>query len=801
MEDFLNLPRQLAHSNRIVTLEEASDKERASAGRIQEISQSDGVIVGILRGHSPQDIRAAVLEGGEVYVLRVTPSALSDNHKAYKQLRQCYQQLSSVEGLRPDSTRYGESAGRIWLKRKYYEQTLSKQTIDECPFIGSEAELLAELFRVLEPCFTRGLYHGHISPGNIVIGSNQLYLVDFGLAFIERISRGVVLNDFAPEIINSNMILPQTDMFGLGLTLKSILGREIEARQMSALQGMLSSAPTSRPEFHEIASIFETTGTKGKSLPQRDLSKGRMLGSELSQAQVESQPRLDVTETIISTDLKIVDPLKDTPQSERIDWRADESPWEQDRPQTSSSSNADSQSNLGLSSLIVIVAVIAVGWLYRDRIAELIQGEEGQIPFAIYWEQGSPEQIHEVALSALDGNALAMRVVIRSLTGNNPPSFANAELARDIFDPRWRKDLTRQDKLAAIALSLNRIVPEGLDRLPPFPSLGPGLILAVIGNQSIDRPSSQISKIPLSVMYKLPLPFGLPFQLLSKGGETDFSSFAARALVKVIVERGSPDSLLLFLGGEGVSNAETRIAALTMLLDEIPTLAKDLVELSKKHKGIPDPVAWFGDNSLADWSKTPDKVKLSIFLGALPPKYPFTRVQLADLLAFPQTQVREQARVQISGKEGAEGIQSTLSFLAQNKHALSRYQIVSLISLLLLEADKRLPYVSEWFASNPDSISVLEIVALRSDAPALDVFNIEAARYLGRTEWKGKLNMYKKLVLHPEPLVRALVYSKLDLENYQERKLLADMATIEPDAKIRMMIGERLESAEELGGE
>jgi hypothetical protein len=100
--------------------------------------------------------------------------------------------------------------------------------------------------------------------------------------------------------------------------------------------------------------------------------------------------------------------------------------------------------------------------------------------------------------------------------------------------------------------------------------------------------------------------------------------------------------------------------------------------------------------------------------------------------------------------------------------------VIALISALQLAPEARTPYITAWFELNPPADTVLLLLLARASADGNDLFNLEATRYLKRSEFKANLDTLKLLAVHPEPLARVLAYNNLDPSDQAQRSLLLE---------------------------
>ena len=198
-------------------------------------------------------------------------------------------------------------------------------------------------------------------------------------------------------------------------------------------------------------------------------------------------------------------------------------------------------------------------------------------------------------------------------------------------------------------------------------------------------------------------------------------------------------------------------------------------------------IRWFEEDESVGWMASAASQRLAIMMGDL---RGLPLQQLVDLLRSPLKPLRAEAVRQLSERYPAE--KGALTYLASAISALSRFQTVSLVAALAQTGEAQFSFVQSWFESGPEPEDVLGLLLARANVKELDPFNVEAARYLNLQTIKLSRKQIEQLVTHPEPLARALAYSQLRLSEPSDRKLLESMAQVEPSARLRGELMERL---------
>src|SRR5205814_52672 len=95
------------------------------------------------------------------------------------------------------------------------------------------AWITERILNILKYLHMHGVVHGDLKPNNVIIQteSHTVTLVDYGLSAARPTSatqvKGYTPHFAAPEQIAGGSLLPETDLFGLGMTLVFALGGDV----------------------------------------------------------------------------------------------------------------------------------------------------------------------------------------------------------------------------------------------------------------------------------------------------------------------------------------------------------------------------------------------------------------------------------------------------------------------------------------------------------------------------------------------------------------------------------------------
>jgi hypothetical protein len=395
-----------------------------------------------------------------------------------------------------------------------------------------------------------------------------------------------------------------------------------------------------------------------------------------------------------------------------------------------------------------------------------------------------------VARAAIIGrDPAASNAITADILGGSNPEGVMSRLLRVALDDSWREDLSDTDVRAAVIVALVQLFPEGIKELPPLNSLHPAVILAIASETQPKNANAELKSIPLDVVSSLPEPFGSLFSKLKELGVTSLGSPQGIGLAAIATGDTRPqafEGLLTPIGNDKPAELNFKTRGLINLVLPIvannPAAAKELLAaIRDQGSELANLAGWFEIEDLASWSKVPSIEKIKLILGIFP-QQELDPSKYADLLTYPVPAIRDQAAAKLKkGLMPAGSADKLLVTLASNVNGFTREQTISLVAALQTDSKMQVPFIAQWFALKPDSDTVVLILVARSNTDSSDIFNLEAARYLRRAEWKAPVELLKLLAVHPEPLARVLAYGKLDPNDPAQREILKKRLSIEKD--------------------
>ncbi len=744
-------------------------EKRSILDEYVSLSSSKGVVVGALIGEESWDVRPMILHSGNIFIVRVSDPQLVLHTEKYSSflsfLGKCEEKSFLGEGAS-----FGEDRGKIWVRRRFFDQLLESK---ESRKIDTRAQIdaIQNVIRIVKSLHQQELIHGHICPSNIVLIENKPSFIDFGFAVNTMSEKS---SDIAPEIVTGEKPSPSCDVYGLGVTIKS-LGIFASSKEIQeTLDSMTDSEPSNRPTLSEVEEVFLPDA--GEHYKQR-VSSGRFIKSRQKK------------ESLFSNIDQEIDEFDQGERSSEI----------LPKPRHSIS-DPISFVLYGISIALLLVFLLWKGGILFDF--ETNNGGLGEDPILLenYWRSGQPSAMSQVARkAAVEGSDLAQSIIINSVKEGTAPTTVNTAILKTAFDPKWEVSLSRTDRTFVLRMALPDLVRGNAGQLPELNTLHPGVLFALISSLDVTTPGNQFSQVSLMKMAELPMPYGNAFARLSSLGVSNLEDPSAKALAHILKNDLSSFVLTTYFNpNEELAFSLSKLLILDSLSEFLPDLDKTLIDfLPKSGLKIAPIIGWFfTDSDLVGWDKISPRIKISISVGKLPD----TGLMLehyADLVQFPLLMVREGSLDKLK-TYFAE--QKTLKILEYIKRVpatkLTREQNVLFLLALHAPEDQAATIFTQWFNMNPDPDTVLSFLILRQQTNSIDPFSIHAARYLAHSQWNAPLAILKILAAHQEPLARTLAYMKLRPDKPQERAVLEASAKVEPNLRNRDLIKDRLKVTE-----
>lgn len=473
---------------------------------------------------------------------------------------------------------------------------------------------------------------------------------------------------------------------------------------------------------------------------------------------------------------------------------------QQPNPATSKVETIDSRAVTRLLIGAIFLLLVVAGGLAVHKLNLLgpasspaIEDQESAtIDFEAYWHSKQPSLMRLVVDYALAENpsALAQSEIIRAAQDKSVVDRVRSGLLRLAFDPHWEAELTGEDRLIALGLSLSEIAPEYISTLPPLSNAHPGVVLAVASEVPFGPEIELLKGVPIKIMHNLPGEMGRIFAGLEALGITTVGDKSALALCHILTGKSSPQIISAYFS-ERPNEKLQLILPLVANAEGDPMVQTILAYLTSLDGDLGDSVRWFSLDDTASWKSAKLVSKFKIALGQLPSD--LSPEQYADLLRFPVIKLRERAVEQLNTVTN-KGLLSSYMFLAGPGNTLTRRQTIFLSSVLsLAKGETGDSFLSKFFEMEPDPAAVVKLLLIRTEPDSIDSFSFEAARYLiNKSDYDISVEQLEKLTTHPEPLARALAYSRADISNPRHVKILRRMVEIEPKETLRNKLREKL---------
>ncbi|MCB9030671.1 MAG: protein kinase family protein [Deltaproteobacteria bacterium] len=771
--ELVSRPEASTYQKQVVGVENLSSAQRKAIERYSLSIQPEGTFVGALEGKDPWDVRPIYLHEHQLYLIRLSDPSWALNRKKLNTIRSLYfHSLADQDSpLRVEA--YGELEGQLWIKRKFYPYTLSDLPLDQEGFLSFHPVYQAEkIIALVENMHRTGVIHGHLSLSNIAIEDEPIFL-DHGFGALS----GENFSDLAPEIHGGSPATIAADIYGLGMILKSLLEGYLGKEHQDFLQRMLSYEPQLRPNILSVKEMFTTARenrsvvTQFEATQQKTIKHGSIINVTKNEPVQEFALNTRSTIEFVANHTPTIDKTEPVPE------QTVQAPEKQSLP----------LSFIRIGTFTALVSLfVGLGIYYVQNDYKT----EDTSHYSSYWLSKQTPLMKEVFDAAVIENSVsAQSVIIRAALDNQKLPKVKNTFLKIAFHPLWSEELSPQDRKIAIALSSSLTSPEVLQTLPPLSEVHPGILFGLLTEVKSD--SSALSKVPIEALADLKSPFGETFARLAKLGVKNLGEPEVRGLAQLLIGSVTGQSVKLYL-------SSTTYRKIDILLPYIEAQDKEfsdkLFSILTKADSLKIPsIEWYQDSpSVVSWDKVNSKTKLLLVGGKFPTG--LSLEQYLDLLSYPIASIRIEA-AKIIERTIPKASRPILSILAETGAHLDREQILTLVSALSLDGKKAYLYIDKWFSDKPGAEIVLELLLARNKASSNDYFNLQAARYLAYQDLNIETKKLKQMMTHPEQLARALAYSKLAISDPEHMRLLDRLVDIEPSAKLRKQMVEKLEEA------
>lgn len=719
--------------SRVISAEQFTPEMSAAVQRFIKGAELKGVITGALLGDAVWDVRPLILIDGQVQILRFLDPSLAFQSDNYSKHKAYLEKIKKIELI----IAYGEFEEQAWYLRRFYNSTLADST--DLPTLASVNKIIDQLRQIHKI----GLVHGHLSPHNIGLDQGEIILLDPGTCIFSGSSR-ISKQDLAPELQGGFQPSFATDIYGLGVILKYIFDSDKKNDFNSFLNSLINTDPARRPTIQWVQDSLQ--------------------GKFHNRHQFGSVPVQNST-SIVTQNF-----------------------------------NRHNFLFLILLSLLCLSLYIVIS---NKFVEEPVAAVEESIPVDNYWLSDQPSLMKKVAMAAIkDDSESARYVIVRNALQNKQFQGVLNHVIKVAFDPRWESTLTAEDRKVVFKIALGGLLTKE-ERATPFRrDLNPAVILALVSSVDVNTEGAEFSGFSVDYLTRLPSPIKEAFKKLSELGVKNMEEKPAKGLSHLLTGNLSNAAIEAYLLGFSSPKSSEEIVSLIKLIqpitDKFPLVKQNIFEiLTTKDNDTKQLFKWFIDGELGVWETVSSEKRLDIIANSL--KDNFSTEQLCDLLAFPDKNISKNALLMLKNQKENADIAAFLDVVAGYATSMKRAELISLISIIKLGQDKNYPLIQKWFKSSPDPQMVANLLISRRKSSETDSFTFEASRYLSTNAGKLKFNIneLKQLVAHPEPMVRAVAYSHLKPSVPEELLVLKSSVKVEPNARMRKDIEDRLQLSAE----
>lgn len=736
---------------KLVSPESLFEEQRRVLDEYVQYLPEGAICINVVIGDAPWDVRPLFFAEGEVRIARfserISNEALTRAAAEIEGFSLLFNKETSISTI-PDIS-------RLLLVRPYAASTLLDELQQGLLKDRTSLRSIVErLIQVVVSLSQRSVVHGHLSPANIILKeSGELTLVD---PIIGALS-GTRDSFSAPELHKGELPNASADIYSLGRLARTLLGDELSDRQSSVVEQALLSSPKQRPSLLEMTLAFESNGS----------SRSTNVGSQ------QEVPAMQGVSSEAS--------LEPTGVEEK---RA--------------------PSTFGLLPVVILVLIVVgiSGLFYLKArnparyhlLAQYIPylTAEYSAEYERDWASNQKSRMSVVARAAVvRGEPSAIHTIVEDISNGSNPPFVRSKFLRIALNTDWSGELDWEEYRVALGLGLQGLLPNTALKLPPLKKLHPGVLLAIVAETDPRLVSDELKALPLEQFKSLPEPFLNLFAALGSIGAVSLGDPRVIGMAALSTGHISKESVKAVLPS---SMPTQEVVLLLRVLDPLVTTHPALLsllweELSERDDNLAQAIAWFGTFDIPGWDEVSMPLKLKTLTGSVADSFSFT--QLTDLLTFPISEVRLGAMKVLQRRERALNA-TVLQTVISAADSITREQVVALLATLRVSEEKRTPFVTAWFEMRPSANFVVLLLLARSQVAKDDIFNLEAARYLRKTEWEGTTDILSLMARHPEPLARIMAYTRLSSTDKQQREILEERLTNEENAACKKVLQEKI---------
>ncbi len=777
---------------RLISIESLQPGHSAQLNRYTELAKISGTIVGAVCGAESWDVRPVVLRAGRLSIYRFTNPAWIIERAKLDHFKVQVVRIGVEKSIYLSS---GENQGQAWIERRYFDALLDGTQSNQHAFFSLHPVIQAQnLITLVESTSQKGIVHGHINASNVAVDGDSAYLIDH---IFRSVGSNAQQTDIAPEVSAGLGASKQSDIFGLGIVLRTVLGTQLGYDHSALLQKMLAAEPSQRPTFNEIKRAFGLSVEQQSSGSAIKDDRGRIInaGSALPRGKVIQPVEVNLSAAVQPIEVKQIRSIPTDHISKQVPSSAIEN-----------KQSVETTSGFGFGLLVLLGLALITGLTLQrsgylsssESVTEISEPPAVAAPDAsklsALWFSSQPSLMSEVArLAVKNGDRVAQSVIVsQALSGREVPAVRSGLIAT-AFDPAWEAQLSESDRRLAIGLATAAIAPDNLVDLPELGTAHAGVVLAMLVQMEPQSGSKELAAIPVGTLAVLPQPYGPAFAALQREGVGSVDEVSAQALAHILRNGLSPELIKIFL-------AENPLKKLLIILPMLSSKGREAREevwkVISEHNDLRSFTEWFAQEKAPEWDKVAPEQKLALVSGIVITEG-LNQLQIADLITFPSATVRAAAKTALITKLGNSS-QKFLEFLLSPSNRLDRGRVLALLTTLMLPEEDATALLMNWFAKNPDAASIASILVSRNGLSETDQLSEQAADYLLKLKFKPTLPQIKALSTHPVPLARTVAYVNLNPIDPKERSLLLNMAKTEQDPKIREAIQAKIKMGDEI---
>lgn len=426
---------------------------------------------------------------------------------------------------------------------------------------------------------------------------------------------------------------------------------------------------------------------------------------------------------------------------------------------------------LKASVILIFVACIYMGFeRFRGGEEPVSKSHLSDAQLSEYWNGRQVSLMEKVVSVAIFGKAESREyaetlIVGSALRGEPLPPEIKVPFLRVVFDSRWERQITREERVFALSLALSSFLNrQEISAIKIPEKLHPGLLLAML---STNTGSRFLAGRSINGLFGLPPGLSKGFMVLAQDPRVRFLEnpevhYLAKLSVRGLQHGGfkAAEDLLNFLS----VNTLLRLKAVAWVLSDREHEAHAFLSIVLEHPNLRPAHKVFAWAKLFELNKWPyDSVGKMFILSGIVPGEEISAKNMLSIFAHPDPAFRafalEQALNTVTFKHS--GSVSLLQFLRKEPDLLNGKQTMRLGDILSHPATVKEGVVIRWLESEPP----LKIVAMLLEATASEKqatrVDFLFAQYLENNGWKGTLDELEILSRHIDSFTRIFAYNKL----------------------------------------